>query len=205
MARHPQLIHQEQHSALSNNNNIVNCVEDQHLLGATVTNQKLRHEIFSQFEIELARSTVQNYLHRLGLSWRPTKPRAKTFKAYRSDAIGSYLIDYVAAKKRVAEGEVVAVCTDESFIHQGHQRGSSYFGNNSSAFNKKSGKGPRLIILHAMAEDGPICDYEDGKPIDDLVWNGNTPHPHLREDGQAHRGVPLDVDKLHWRLPRQHE
>jgi len=163
---------------------IVEYIDDQHLLGATITNKKLLHETHTKFHIELSRSTAQDYLRRLGLTWRPTKPKAITFKAYRSDAIGSYVIGYSLVKKRAAAGEVVLVYTDESYIHQGHQRGSSYFRNGGGEFNKKSGKGPRLIILHAITEHGPVCEHIDGKPIDDLVWNGNTPHPELRNDGK---------------------
>jgi len=163
---------------------LVEYVDDQHLLGMTVTNKKLRHEIFTRFDVEISRSCCQKYLHRLGLTWHPTKPKAKTFKAYRSDAIGSYIIGYSLVKRRAAAGEVVLVYTDESYIHQGHQRKESYFRKGGGEFNKKSGKGPRLIILHAITEHGPLCEYEDDKPIDDLAWTGNTPHPELRADGK---------------------
>jgi hypothetical protein len=39
-------------------------------------------------------------------------------------------------------------------------------------------KGKRLIILHAITANGPLCERDsDGKPIDDLEWKGDTPHP----------------------------
>ena len=43
-----------------------------------------------------------------------------------------------------------------------------------------------MIVLHAtsVVEHGPVCECIDGKPIDDLVLNGNTPHPELRDDGK---------------------
>ena len=32
--------------------------------------------------------------------------------------------------------------------------------------------------MHAITKDGPLCDREpNGYPIDDLIWNGDTPHP----------------------------
>eukprot|EP00957_Ditylum_brightwellii_P094936 7229727-Ditylum_brightwellii.AAC.1 len=45
-------------------------------------------------------------------------------------------------------------------------------------FNKGSGKGPRLIILHAITKDRPLCLRDDNElPVDNLTWNGQTPHP----------------------------
>eukprot|EP00957_Ditylum_brightwellii_P045875 3479894-Ditylum_brightwellii.AAC.1 len=44
-------------------------------------------------------------------------------------------------------------------------------------FNKGSGKGPRLIILHAMTKDGLLCLRDDnGLLVNNLMWNGQTPH-----------------------------
>eukprot|EP00957_Ditylum_brightwellii_P005711 435381-Ditylum_brightwellii.AAC.1 len=44
-------------------------------------------------------------------------------------------------------------------------------------FNKGSGKGPRLIILHAITKDGPFCLRDDnGLLVDNLTWNGQTPY-----------------------------
>ena len=53
--------------------------------------------------------------------------------------------------------------------------------------SRKSGKGRRLIILHAIAEDGPLVEYDTDtdRPLDDLEWNKDTPHPKIREDGKV--------------------
>eukprot|EP00957_Ditylum_brightwellii_P196958 15005601-Ditylum_brightwellii.AAC.1 len=48
-------------------------------------------------------------------------------------------------------------------------------------FNKGSRKGPRLIILHAITKDIPLCLRDNnGLPVDNLMWNGQTPH--LQDD-----------------------
>ena len=153
---------------------IFNYIEQEHAAGATVTNGKLRHEIFCLFDIDIVRSTLQGYLHRMGLTWRPTKARKKTFKAYRADAVGTFLIEYAKAKQ---DPDCVMVFIDESYIHKGHGVSSSYF-DATSEFSKGAGKGTRLIILHAITEDGPLCDLDvDGQPVDNLKWSGDTPHP----------------------------
>ena len=163
---------------------ILEYIDTQHSDGKTVTNRKLRKAIHVQLDVEIARSTLQRYMRCLGMSWKPTKPKARTYKAYRQDSIGTFLIGYSKLKERIRnDGRIIPVFTDESYIHQGHGRSMSYFREGGSDFNKKSGKGPRLIILHAISQYGPVCEYEDGLPIDDLKWNGNTPHPTLRDDG----------------------
>ena len=106
---------------------IVKHVDDQHLLGATAINKKLLHETFCQIDIEMNRSCTQKCLHRLSLTWHPNKPKAKTFWAGQSNAIGSCIVGHVAMKKRAADAEAVLVCTDELHIHQGHQQEHSCF------------------------------------------------------------------------------
>jgi len=49
----------------------------------------------------------------------------------------------------------------------------------------KSGKGRRLVILHAIAEDGPLTErFENGDPVFDLKWSGDTPHSTSRLDNK---------------------
>jgi hypothetical protein len=162
---------------------ILQFVDEQHAEGMTVTNRKLRKAIHVKLDVEITRSTLQRYMRKLGMSWKATMPKARTYKAYRQDSIGTFLIGYAKLKERMRnDGRIIPVFTDESYIHQGHGRSMSYF-REGGEFNKKRGKGPRLIILHAISAQGPVCEYEEGLPIDDLIWNGNTPHPTLREDG----------------------
>lgn len=55
-----------------------------------------------------------------------------------------------------------------------------------SKISRKTGKGRRLIILHAITVDWPLVEIDElaGLPIDDLKWRGDTPHPTTREDGK---------------------
>ena len=39
-------------------------------------------------------------------------------------------------------------------------------------------KGRRLILMNDISKDGLLCDRDGyGRPIDNLKWNGDTPHP----------------------------
>lgn len=55
-----------------------------------------------------------------------------------------------------------------------------------------------MILLHAIAEDGPFVQNEDetGYPIDDLAWNKDSPHPKKQEDGKL-RAELLWVTQSH--------
>eukprot|EP00957_Ditylum_brightwellii_P196816 14994941-Ditylum_brightwellii.AAC.1 len=57
-------------------------------------------------------------------------------------------------------------------------------------FNKGSGKGMWLIILHAITKDGPLCLRDNNQlPVDNLTWNGQTPH--LQDDDLEHPTAEL--------------
>jgi hypothetical protein len=73
---------------------------------------------------------------------------------------------------------VVPVCTDESYLHNNHSSGSSYYAS-KELMGKSASKGKRLIILHAITPNGPLCERDPvtNVPYDDLIWNGDVPHP----------------------------
>ena len=66
----------------------------------------------------------------------------------------------------------VFVFTDESYVNTNHGSGKSYMFRDASKnmeLKLKSGKGRRLVILHSITLDGPLCDYLDnGFPVDNL-------------------------------------
>ena len=158
---------------------IIKYVDDEHAEGRSVNNTNLRSALFTEFDLELSRQTTANYLKLLGLSWKKAKGRSRKFGDYRSDAIRSYLIGLSKYKK---DDNCVFVYTDESYVHSSHCAGNSYLGD-GKVLNKSNSKGRRLIILHAITKDGPLCERVDGYPIDDLIWKGDTPHPVDRDDG----------------------
>ena len=80
--------------------------------------------------------------------------------------------------------DYVWVFTDESYVNLNHSSKNSYSPKdpNEATIHKKSGKGKRLIILHAITEDGLLVEIDPttGRPVDDLEWNKDTCHPKKR-------------------------
>ena len=111
---------------------------------------------------------------KLGLSYRKVKPRKRTLGAYRLEVIRDFLIEYDKYYKLIEEGkDYVFVFMDESYVHSTHSSERSFMPQDNNLINKPSGKGTRLIILHAITKFGPLTELDDvGRPIYDLIWRG---------------------------------
>ena len=85
--------------------------------------------------------------------------------------------------------EYISVFVDESFIHSTHSCKKSYVrkGKGNQNIERPSGKGKRLVIIHAITKDGPLTDRVGGVPIDHLQWGKgrykDTPTHVYRPDG----------------------
>ena len=136
----------------------------------------------------MSRSTVQRKLQDAGLSWSKVKPQKRTLASFRLKAIRDYLITFNKYVHAIESGNpegIVFAFTDESYIHNTHAMDHSYVQQGKEHIARSSSKGRRLIILHAITIDGPLCDKDDsGNPIDDLKWNGDTCHPTKCDDGK---------------------
>ena len=71
------------------------------------------------------------------------------------------------------DGSHVIVYMDESFVHQLHGSAYSYFladenGVVQDGIGRTSGKGLRLIMVHAITKEGPLVGLtDDGQPIEE--------------------------------------
>ena len=84
--------------------------------------------------------------------------------------------------KSGGDSDCVFIFTDESYVNINHASASAFMPKDvkkGGKLKRKTGKGKRLIIFHAIGEDGPLVenDLATGYPIDELVWTGDTPHP----------------------------
>ena len=124
---------------------------------------------------------------RMGLSWLPIRTARRTYSAYRIKAIRDFLIILDQNEKEMASGDsdYVYVFTDESYVNLNHSPKNLYLPDDESdgKISKKSGKGKRLIIFHAITVDGPLVDIDPatGKHADDLEWNRDTCHPKQKD------------------------
>jgi hypothetical protein len=86
--------------------------------------------------------------------------------------------------KAIASGEdIIIVYMDELYVDTIHLVRCPYVPKGDSSINKSSSKGQRLIILHTISDKGPLCERIKDIHVDNLDWNGDTPHPGAQEDG----------------------
>ena len=126
-------------------------------------------------------SNIGKTMVSLGLSYKASKPLARNNNATRVDQIRDYLIDLSKWLKQEEEGDVVLVYTDESYCHTctNHSDSHSWHLNTGNPNrNKSCSRGRRLIFLHAITKDGPLCEVDPatGRPVDNIKWNKDTPH-----------------------------
>jgi hypothetical protein len=162
-------------------------IDQQHAEGRSVTNRKLRNWLRDEHGTDVSRRTLQRKLKALGLSWSKVKPQKRTLSSFRLKAIRDYLIEFSNCVQEMENGnpnDYVFVFQDESYIHNTHAGGYSYVQKGQENIGRKSSKGKRLVILHSIMPQGPLCELENGKPVDDLKWKGDTPHPTPRLDGK---------------------
>jgi hypothetical protein len=171
-------------------------VDKQHSEGRTVTNFKTRNFIRITYEIEVTQRSIRRYFKIIGLSWKKVKKKKRTLDGYRVDAIREYIIKLNKLVVEMAKDDNtrVAVCTDESYVHNNHSAGMSYF-RNDDLNGRSTSKGNLLIILHAITPDAPLCmrDPITDVPYDDLEWTGDTPHPKPFEKREADEPLTCEL------------
>jgi transposase len=57
-------------------------VDQMHAKGAPVTNKKVRGMLTDKYQLHVTRRSVQRAMKKLGLCWRPSKPKARMLGAY---------------------------------------------------------------------------------------------------------------------------
>lgn len=92
--------------------------------------------------------------------------------AKRLARIRQFLVYRGIAERAEDGGLTVNVYTDEIFVHQAH--GFAYYSFFASIedgvvqddIGRTTGKGLRMIVVHAITKHGPLATYDQGVPIE---------------------------------------
>jgi len=124
--------------------------------GISITSTIITAELRKQLGIAVDRTTVRRWLNALGYRWRNKhyvggmKPRAKNAR------IRQFILEYAAALAEEQAGSGVIVYVDESYIHAHHASKKGWF-HSSDRDVIGDDNGTRLIILHAMTDNGLLA------------------------------------------------
>jgi hypothetical protein len=160
-------------------------IQKQKTEGVTVTSTTIAADLRTQLNIHVTPRTVQRWLHELGYRWRHKryiggmKPQAKNAR------IRQFILEYAAALKEEMDGTAVIVYMDESYIHAHHANKKGWF-HPSNRDVIGDGDGKRLIILHAMTENGllAIPDEVASNWLSEPALTAELVFEEVLEDGQ---------------------
>ena len=87
--------------------------------------------------------------------------------------IRKFAIEIARALKLQEAGEFVIVFSDESYVNTNHIPGTSWM-HEKKKVSRPSGKGERLVILHAISTTDFVCEYTDsGMGIEEGRYGGD--------------------------------
>jgi transposase len=152
-------------------------------------------ELEKKLHVSVHPSTIQRWLRKIGYKWKSSH----SIGARSDSRIRGFIKEYAVALKQQEEGKAVLVYIDESFVHTGHHCRYGWF-SDSNEVRRKSGRGKRLILLHAMSKDGLLAkkdnegevmevsaDVSERAPNAELVFSG------LNVDEDYHKSMDGEV------------
>ena len=144
-------------------------IRSMNLQGQHISVRNLRAWLLQQFEIDIPVMTLWRTLQRVGFVYGKNKRRSTLKeKDYVIAARRRYLREKLANRQADGTLKRPEVYLDETYLNKNHSTDETwYFGEDGSWVNKPSGKGPRLIIVHAITRDG----WVDGA---ELVFQAKT-------------------------------
>ncbi|CAB1120820.1 unnamed protein product [Ectocarpus sp. CCAP 1310/34] len=122
------------------------------------------------YGLEMSNRAVGRLLQRLGFKHRRGRIKIPPLNEERKNRIRLFLVKMDLAKRAEGAGVAVIVYMDESFVHQAHGSAYSYFPSDDTGvmqdgIGRTTGKGLRMIMVHAIAKHGPLAELQERFPI----------------------------------------
>lgn len=131
-------------------------IRSMNLQGQHISVRNVRCWLLQQFDIDVPVMTLWRTLQRVGFVYGKNRRRL-TLKEqdYVIAARRRYLREKRANRRADGTLKRAEVYLDETYLNKNHSNDNTwYFGDDGAWVNKPSGKGPRLIILHAITKAG---------------------------------------------------
>jgi hypothetical protein len=136
---------------------IIEKIREANATGGGCTTTELISAILEVHDITIHPRTLQNVLGSMGYRYGKANVIGKMNDAWYVSRIRTFLIQYSQALKEQEEGRCVIVYTDESYVNTNHARMQTWYSDIATEKNdvvRPSGKGKRLVLLHAFTRDG---------------------------------------------------
>lgn len=132
--------------------------------GLTTTIPELIDIINQKFDIKVTYNQMRHIMaNNLKYEYgKMDSTYTKANLASRDKRIRKFLFEYSRALQLQSNNQAVIIYSDESYIHQKHKSRYGWHKPGENELYGGTGKGPRLIMLHAMTADGLVY-----VPVDD--------------------------------------
>jgi transposase len=137
-------------------------IRKKNLKGQKIGAEQIREYLLQKHSIEIPMSTFLRSLNRLGFTYGAGKRRS-TIKEqdYVVLARRRYLRRKIANRNSDGSLKRPEVYLDETYINKNHSNQFTWYLDEDGPWvNKPSGKGPRLIIVHAITMEGWVNDAQ---------------------------------------------
>lgn len=131
-------------------------IRSKNLRGQKISAEQIRDALAEQYGIAIPHSTLVDSLKRFGFVYGTGKRRC-ALKEQTAVILArrKYLRQKLANRHPDGSVKRPEVYLDESYVNQNHSNALTwYFDEDGPWVNKPSGKGPRLIIVHAITKEG---------------------------------------------------
>jgi len=137
-------------------------IRQKNLKGQKVGAEQIRDYLLQKHSVEIPMSTFLRSLNRLGFTYGKGKRRsALKERDYVVLARRRYLRRKIANRNPDGSLKHPEVYLDETYINKNHSNQFTWYLDEDGPWvNKPSGKGPRLIIVHAITRDGWVDGAE---------------------------------------------
>ena len=129
--------------------------------GGGCTTTDLMEHLLTGHHVSMHCSTLRRVLHSMGYQYGKAHVIGKMNDAWYIARIRTFLLHYHRVLQAELRDECVIVYTDESFVNTLHARQCTWFSSMSTEGNnvvRPSGKGKRLVLLHAFTKHGWLTD-----------------------------------------------
>jgi transposase len=169
-------------------------IRDSNGTGKSCTTRSIQDYLLTTLDIKIHQRTLRDILASMGYRYGKMNVIGKMTDSWYVARIRTFLINYSKALNEEAEERCVIVYTDESYVNTGHARRYSWSSMDTAEKNnivRSSGKGRRLVLLHAFTRDGWLLTNPDSHSdrCDEKALSAELIYEAEKGDGDYHNNM----------------
>jgi transposase len=170
---------------------LIECIRKHNKEGGGCTTNNLIDALREEHDVTMQPRTLQNVLSSMGYRYGKANVIGKMNDVWYTARIRTFLIQYSEALKEEQAGQCIIVYTDESYVNANHARKMTWYSPVATEKNevvRSTGKGKRLVLLHAFTKDGWLTHDSSihNDRADQLSFSSELIYEAEKGDGDYH-------------------